>query len=94
MTRRVLTDEIWSQLLATMTAKCCYDAKNGREVMEAILWKLRTGAQWRDAYFSREQPAQTESKVCTDSLVSKNPSILKQNKFETEKDVLEDSLTG
>ena len=48
MTRRVLTDEIWSQLLAVMTAKGCYDAKNGRAVMEAILWKLRTGAPWRD----------------------------------------------
>jgi hypothetical protein len=46
--RRVITDEIWSQLLATLTVKGCYDAKNGREVMEAILWKLRTGAQWRE----------------------------------------------
>jgi hypothetical protein len=48
MTRRVLTDEIWTQLLAVMTSKGCYDAKNSREVMEAILWKLRTGAPWRD----------------------------------------------
>ena len=31
-----------------MTAKGCYDAKNSREVMEGILWKLRTGAPWRD----------------------------------------------
>ena len=48
MTRRILTDEIWSQLLSVMVAKGCYDAKNSREVMEAILWKLRTGAPWRD----------------------------------------------
>lgn len=48
MARRALTDEIWSQLLAAMTAKSCYEAKNGREVMEAILWKLRTGVQWRE----------------------------------------------
>ena len=48
MTRRALRDEIWTQLLTLMTAKGCYDAKNGREVMEAILWKLRTGSPWRD----------------------------------------------
>jgi transposase len=48
MDRRVLTDEIWSQLLAVLIGKGCYDAKNGREVMEGILWKLRTGAPWRD----------------------------------------------
>ena len=48
MTRRALTDEIWSQLLAVMESKGCYDSKNGREVMEAILWKLRVGGPWRD----------------------------------------------
>ncbi len=48
MTRRVLTDPIWSQLQATMSAKGCYDTKDSREIMEAILWKLRTGAPWRD----------------------------------------------
>ena len=31
-----------------MEAKGCYDSKNGREVMEAILWKLRVGGPWRD----------------------------------------------
>ena len=48
MTRRALTDEIWSQLLAVMESKGCYDSINGREVMEAILWKLRVGGPWRD----------------------------------------------
>lgn len=48
MARRAITDEIWSQLLTIMTEKGCYEAKNGREVMEAIFWKLRTGAQWRE----------------------------------------------
>jgi len=48
MTRRALTDDIWGQLLALMESKGCYDAKNGREVMEAIIWKLRTGSPWRD----------------------------------------------
>jgi hypothetical protein len=37
MARRVITDEIWEKLLTTMTEKGCYEAKNGREVMEAIL---------------------------------------------------------
>ena len=48
MTRRMLTDEYWAKLLSVMISKGCYDAKNGREVMEAILWKLRTGSPWRD----------------------------------------------
>lgn len=48
MVRRYITDEIWVQIQQTMTAKGCYDVKNGRDVMEAILWKLRTGAPWRD----------------------------------------------
>ena len=48
MTRRVLTDAIWSELLNVMLEKGCYEAKNSREIMEAILWKLRTGSPWRD----------------------------------------------
>ena len=48
MARRVLTDEIWFQLLAVMESKGCYDSKNAREVMEAIIWKLRVGGPWRD----------------------------------------------
>jgi hypothetical protein len=48
MNRRVLTDEIWSQLLAVMESKGCYDSKNSREIMEGILWKLRVGGPWRD----------------------------------------------
>ncbi len=48
MARRVLTDEIWSQLLAVMESKGCYDSKSAREVMEAIIWKLRVGGPWRD----------------------------------------------
>jgi len=48
MTRQVLTDDLWAQLQATMKSKGCHKWKNDRIIMEAILWKLRTGAPWRD----------------------------------------------
>ena len=48
MARRMLTDEIWLQLKATMEARGCYDTKNSREVMEGMLWKLRIGCPWYD----------------------------------------------
>jgi hypothetical protein len=44
MVRQALTDNLWGQLQATMKAYGCYQTKNSREVMEAILWKLRTGS--------------------------------------------------
>jgi hypothetical protein len=48
MLRTVLTDEMWNQILTTMKSKGCYETKDGRDVMEAIIWKLRTGSPWRD----------------------------------------------
>lgn len=48
MARRVLSDSMWIQLQTVMRAKGCHQSKNGRDVMEAILWKLRTGGPWRD----------------------------------------------
>ena len=48
MARVVLTDEIWCQLQVIMKSKGCKFSKNNRNVMEAILWKIRTGATWRD----------------------------------------------
>ena len=48
MARIALTDELWEQLQHTMKQHGCYITKNTRTVMEAILWKLRTGAPWRD----------------------------------------------
>lgn len=48
MARTVLTDEYWKQILKTMKSKGCYQTENSRNIMEAIIWKLRTGAPWRD----------------------------------------------
>ena len=48
MARRVLSDSIWEQLQKAIKSKGCHCWKNDREIMEAILWKLRTGAPWRD----------------------------------------------
>ena len=48
MARTLLTDDIWQQIQSTMQFHGCYCSKNSRNIMEAILWKLRTGATWRD----------------------------------------------
>jgi hypothetical protein len=48
MARKALTDTLWEQLQVTMKEHGCYQTRNSREVMEGILWKLRTGAPWRD----------------------------------------------
>jgi len=48
MLRRVLTDSMWEQLIVTLKSKGCYETENSRDIMEAIIWKLRTGAPWRD----------------------------------------------
>lgn len=48
MPRRFLSDAAWVQISDTLKKKGCYHSKNSRNVMEAILWKLRTGAPWRD----------------------------------------------
>ncbi|WP_286380652.1 IS5 family transposase [Acinetobacter pseudolwoffii] len=48
MARTLLTDDIWQQIQDTMRLHGCYRSKNSRNIMEVILWKLRTGATWRD----------------------------------------------
>lgn len=48
MARIVLNDDLWNQLQSIMRSHGCKSSKNNRNVMEAILWKIRTGAQWRE----------------------------------------------
>ncbi len=48
MAHTLLTDDIWQKIQDTMRLHGCYCSKNSRNIMEAILWKLRTGAIWRD----------------------------------------------
>ena len=48
MARQALTDNLWEQLQVNMKKHGCYKKEKNHEVMEAILWKLRTGALWRD----------------------------------------------
>jgi hypothetical protein len=48
MARTILNDEIWAQILITIKSKGCYVTRDSRDVMEAIIWKLRTGSPWRD----------------------------------------------
>ena len=48
MVRRGLNDILWQQLQVIMRSKGCKNSENNHDVMEAILWKLRTGAPWRD----------------------------------------------
>ena len=43
-----LKDAYWDQLTLVLKKHGCYQTKNSRDVMEAILWKLRTGGPWRD----------------------------------------------
>ena len=48
MARTLLTDDIWQQIQSTMQSHGCYCSKNSRNIMKAIIWKLRTSVTWRD----------------------------------------------
>ena len=45
---RVITDKIGVQIQQTMQFYDCYHLRNSKDIIEAILWKLRTDAPWRD----------------------------------------------
>jgi transposase len=50
-TRRVLTDEMWARLeplLPDRTPRRGGQWRDHRDVIEAIIWRTRTGSPWRD----------------------------------------------
>jgi transposase len=50
-TRRVLTDELWARLeplLPDRTPRRGGQWRDHRDVIEAIIWRTRTGSPWRD----------------------------------------------
>ena len=48
MPRTLLTDEYWPKLLAILLELGLYDKPNLRNVIEGILYRMRTGCPWRD----------------------------------------------
>lgn len=51
MARTILTDKEWEvlkPLIPDNTGKKGHPARDHRQILEAILWVLRTGAPWRD----------------------------------------------
>jgi transposase len=51
MARELLSDDMWDKLrglLPPERGRNCRPSKDHRKILEAMLWKLRTGAPWRD----------------------------------------------
>lgn len=51
MTRLFLTDYMWNKLkdlLPLEKGRACRPSRDNRQILEAMIWKLRTGAPWRD----------------------------------------------
>lgn len=48
MLRLMLSEACWNRMFAVVTVLGIYQTKNLRMTLEGILWRLRTGAPWRD----------------------------------------------
>lgn len=48
MVRMILSDHQWDSLFAAVKITKAYSTENLRTSVEGILWRLRTGAPWRD----------------------------------------------
>ncbi len=48
MLREMITDQLWSRLAARLKEFKIHYSNRLRVFMEAVFWKLRTGAPWRD----------------------------------------------
>lgn len=49
--RFVVTDELWEKaapLLPGKASDCGVTARDNRQFLEAVLWRVRTGSPWRD----------------------------------------------
>ena len=49
--RFVISDDLWKKIAPLLPGKACDPCATGRDnrrFMEAILWRVRTGAPWRD----------------------------------------------
>ena len=46
--RTLLTDELWTKLLAIFLEFDLYDKPNLRKTFEGVLYRMRTGCPWRD----------------------------------------------
>jgi len=44
----MLDDPKWERLQQALSQLGCYITKDSRKIIEAILWRLRTGCPWRD----------------------------------------------
>ena len=74
MSRRVIKNEIWTQIQQTIQFYGCYRSRNSKKIMEAILWKLRTGGPWRVKIFAH-------GKLLTTSLIVGRVKGLWENFF-------------
>ena len=48
MPRTLLTDELWTKLLAIFLEFDLYDKPNLRKTFKGVLYRMRTGCPWRD----------------------------------------------
>jgi len=46
--RKTLSEEQWLELFVQLRSHGVFNTKNLRKIVEGIIWKLRTGAPWRD----------------------------------------------
>ena len=74
MSRTMLTDKLWLKLKPILLDLNIYDKPNLRNIVEGILFRMRTGVPWRDI---PEQFGRPNTIFKTFSRWSKNNKLLK-----------------